>query len=136
MPGFDPADTLWSGLAVPIGLAFFFRSSAEDKMVAVYPSPAGPTPASVDAGAWQRVLDQNPALALMESDVQALLVHRIDGARDAFIVPMDLCYELVGRLRLKWRGISGGEAVRSELAQYFRLMRERAAPFRKEAPHA
>jgi len=114
----------WSGLAVPIGLAFFVRSSAEGRVVGFYPSPAGPTPAPVDPEAWRRLVDEVPEVSRMEDDVQALLVHRLDGARDTFIVPIDRCFDLVGRLRLKWRGISGGEEARSELVGFFRKLRE------------
>jgi hypothetical protein len=117
-------DDAWSALAVPIGLAFFVRSSAEGKTVAFYPSPAGPTPAPVDSETWRRLVDQVPEVGHMEDDVQALLVHRLEGARDTFIVPIDRCFDLVGRLRLKWRGISGGEEARSEIAEFFRKLRE------------
>jgi len=114
----------WSGLAVPIGLAFFVRSSAEKRVVAFYPSPAGPTPAPVDPEAWRRLSDQVREVSRMEEDVQALLVHRLDGANDTFIVPIDRCFDLVGRLRVKWRGISGGEEARSEIVGFFRKLRE------------
>ena len=42
----------WSGLGVPVRLAFFHRSSATGGVVAVYPSPAGPLEAPVEATAW------------------------------------------------------------------------------------
>ena len=131
LPEFDA-----TGLSMPIGLAFFFRSSVDGKMTALYPSPAGPTPASVDEEAWRAVLDHAPELSRMEADVQALLVHRLGGARDTFLLPIDLCYELVGRLRLQWRGISGGEEVRVELIAFFKRLRERSTPLRKDLPHA
>jgi len=124
LPNGDDADIGWGGLSVPIGLAFFIRSSAEGKAIAFYPSPAGPTPAPVDPEAWRRLGEQVPELGRMEDDVQALLVHRLEGARDTFIVPIDRCYDLVGRLRVKWRGISGGEEVRSETLEFFRALRE------------
>ena len=48
LPEVDPEDELWAGLGVPVGLAFFFSSSVVQRMVAVYPGPAGPTTATVD----------------------------------------------------------------------------------------
>jgi hypothetical protein len=117
---------VWDGLSVPVDLAFYFQSSASDRAVAVYPGPSGPTPATVDPGAWQRVAEVWPVLRTLEPDVEGLLVHGLGGARDAFLVPIDLCYELVGRLRFLWRGPSGGDLVRDEIRSFFKRLRERA----------
>jgi hypothetical protein len=43
----------------------------------------------------------------MEADVEALLVNRVDGAREYFLAPIDACFELVGTIRVPWRGLSG-----------------------------
>ncbi len=40
---FRITDTQWDSLAIPIGLAFFLKSSVAQKVLAFYPSPAGPT---------------------------------------------------------------------------------------------
>jgi hypothetical protein len=38
-------------------------------------------------------------LQKIETDVEALLVNRVAEARDYYIVPIDLCFELVGLIR-------------------------------------
>lgn len=127
---------VWAGLSVPVDLAFFFHSSASGRAVAVYPSPAGPTPASVDPGAWQRMAEASPVLRTLEPDVEGLLVQGLERSRDAFLVPIDLCYELVGRLRLLWRGQSGGDLVRDDIRSFFKRLRERAQSCTDGVSHA
>lgn len=125
-----------AGLSVPVDLAFYFQSSASGRAVAVYPSPTGPTPASVDPGAWQRMAEAWPVLRTLEPDVEGLLVRGSGQARDAFLVPIDLCYELVGRLRLLWRGPSGGDLVRDETRSFFERLRERTQSCTDGVAHA
>ena len=43
LPDFRLTDAQWDGLSIPIGMAFFFRSSPAGKTLALYPSPAGAT---------------------------------------------------------------------------------------------
>ena len=38
---------------------------------------------------------------------------------DALIVPIDACYELVGRIRHTWSGIHGGDEVIREIDAFF-----------------
>jgi hypothetical protein len=40
---FQMTDAQWDGLMVPIEMAFFFHSTPHGRMIALYPSPAGPT---------------------------------------------------------------------------------------------
>ncbi len=40
-------------------------------------------------------------------------------AFDCHLVPIDACYELVGRLRLVWRGFDGGQDAHAELDAFF-----------------
>jgi hypothetical protein len=35
------------------------------------------------------------------------------------LVPIDVCYEFVGRLRLLWHGFDGGQQVREFIAEFF-----------------
>lgn len=127
--------SVWASLAMPVGLGFFFRRSALDRVTGVYPSPAGPTPAAIDQAAWERLLEGWPALATLEADVEALLLHSLDGRRDAFLVPIDLCYDLVGRLRQQWRGLSGGDAVRTLIPAFFQDLKVRAETGREGVSH-
>jgi hypothetical protein len=55
----------------------------------------------------------------LEDDVQALLVNRVRGARQQWIVPIDECYALVGLIRTRWRGFTGGAEVWEELGRFW-----------------
>src|SRR5438105_3455140 len=73
---FKLSEQLWNSLMIPIELVFFYRSSASGKMVALYPSPAGPTESLLDLELWSEVAAENPPLDNMLADVEALLVNR------------------------------------------------------------
>ena len=77
---------------------------------------------------------QNPALQKMEADVEALLVNRAQGAREYFIAPMDACYELVGTIRMHWRGLSGGDAVWCEIEKFFAKLRAQSPVWKPPTP--
>ena len=59
---------------------------------------------------------------------RVLLLDAGRGARRCYIVPIDLCYELVGVLRRCWRGFDGGEDARRALREYFARIEARAKP--------
>jgi hypothetical protein len=124
---FRMTDAQWNGLNVPISLAFFVRNGETGAVAALYPSPAGATEAVLPLGAWPELVTQNPGLAELEPDVEALLVNRVGGRRDYFRVPIDECFRLVGLIRAKWRGLSGGAEVWEEVVRFFTALRERAA---------
>lgn len=100
-------------LDVPVGLYFVFLNSVSQEAVVCYPGPAGATESTL-------VSADLPGL---QSDVEAVLVHD----DEAFIVPIDVCYELVGRLRKVWRGFGGGREAREEMARFFTRVREKSA---------
>ena len=116
---FHLTDAEWDGLALPINLAFLFYSSPEEKVKAIYPSPAGATESLLPLSAWETILTNNRALAKMESDVQALLIDRVGTKRDHYLVPIDVCFRLVGLIRVHWRGLSGGDQVWQEVTEFF-----------------
>ena len=119
-------DSAWDLLQIPVSVAFFFRNAALDRLVALYPSPAGATESELDASTWQEVLGRSRLAGLLEPDVEALLVHRVDGRYACFLVPIDSCYELVGRMRLHWQGFDGGAEARADLEQFFAQVSRRA----------
>jgi hypothetical protein len=124
---FQIDDALWRSLAVPIELAFFFQSSRTQIWSAVYPSPAGPMQAPIDAEAWNEFAAQDAALQALSCDVEALLVNRLDGAREYLVAPIDECYKLTGLVRRHWRGFSGGNEAWQQIRKFFELMERRAA---------
>ncbi len=119
LPDFQISDADWESLALPINLAFFYQDTPNDKMTAMYPSPAGATESLLPLTAWETIVRQNPALANLEPDVEALLVYRAGEAREYFIAPIDKCFELVGLIRMHWRGFTGGEEVWREIRKFF-----------------
>jgi hypothetical protein len=95
-----------------VGIAFFFRNSALDTLVACYPSPAGAVESQLPLGdaPWMRAL---------APDVEALLVRRTHRANDCFLVPIDAGYELVGVIRREWKGLGGGPDVERAIDGFF-----------------
>ena len=116
-------------LQIPIGLAFFFRNSATGRTTAFYPSPAGATESELALDAWDAIVNAVPRLSTLKADVEALLIRTkppspesgSGGPRviDALIVPIDACYELVGRIRRTWSGIHSGDEVMREIDAFF-----------------
>lgn len=126
-------DSLWNGLGIPAGLLFLLRTSGQQNVLALYPSPAGPTEASIDEDTWMAISAAHPAISLMQTDVEALLVNRVKGAREYFIVPVDECYKLAAILRRDWRGFSGGEEAWAHIQVFFASLRQRSRPERASA---
>nr|WP_202437519.1 DUF5947 family protein [Streptomyces sp. SID5910] len=133
----DPAhgvdDRAWDRLGIPVGVAFFFRNSALGRLVALYPSPAGATESELEEETWQSVLGGTPLAELLEPDVEALLLRRHEGTVESYLVPVDICYELVGRMRLRWQGFDGGAEARADLDAFFAHVRDRARDARHVA---
>jgi hypothetical protein len=131
LPDFHLTDGLWESLAIPINMAFFFNSTAAGHVVALYPSPAGPTESLLELDSWDEIVQANPILKKMEPDTEALLVNRIGSARgysnaEYYLVPIDECYKLVGLIRAHWRGLSGGTEVWEQIGAFFGGLKERA----------
>jgi hypothetical protein len=115
-------DSTWESFLIPINLAFFFRHSAHERVVAMYPSPAGATESLLELDTWDELGEANPILRQFAPDIEALLVNRVGSSRDYYRVSIDRCYELVGLIRLRWRGLSGGNTVWEEIAKFFQKL--------------
>jgi hypothetical protein len=119
-------DVMWADLRLPVDMAFFFASSEAGRVLAFYPSPMGATESLLGLEAWQALEAANPVLASLEPDVEALLVHRARGERRHYIVPISDCFELVGLIRTRWRGLTGGREVWEEIARFYDGLDRRA----------
>jgi hypothetical protein len=49
---------------------------------------------------------------------------------ECFLVPIDACYELVGTVRMFWKGFDGGTEARERIEAFFDRLRDRARPAR------
>ncbi|MDX3850112.1 DUF5947 family protein [Streptomyces sp. AK02-01A] len=131
-PGFTLDEESWNRLQIPVGLAFFFRNSELDRLAAFYPSPAGATESELDPETWRDVLGHSRLAGLLRPDTEALLIRRErdggTGSGECCLVPVDACYELVGRMRLHWQGFDGGAEARADLTEFFARVRAAARP--------
>lgn len=121
----------WDELAIPVGLAFFFVNSVLGRTVAFYPGPAGATESELPLGVWDSIVAANPVVGTLAPDVEAWIVRmpdRTGGQAACHLVPIDRCYELVGLLRLAWRGFDGGQEARALLDQFFSELAMRSVP--------
>ncbi len=123
LSGFAFSDAQWEGLSIPVNMAFLHTTSPEGSVRAYYPSPAGATESMLTLDGWGEIIAENPILTGLVPDVEALLVNRVSGARDHYIAPIDKCFELVGLIRISWRGLSGGQEVWDRIADFFTEMR-------------
>ncbi len=122
---FVMADDVWASFQIPIGLAFMMRSAVDGRVVTMYPSPAGATESELDLADWDRLVAANPPLALMEPDAEALIVNRISAPHEYVIAPIDQAYKLVGFIKARWQGITGGSETEEAVTEFFTTLRER-----------
>ncbi len=117
-------------LGIPVGVAFCFRDSAKQQLVACYPGPAGIVDSELPPESWDALAAATPLANLLEPDVEALLVHSQRGGwrLACYLVPITAAYELAGRLRKSWSGFTGGEPADRELAAFFAELDGRGVP--------
>jgi hypothetical protein len=128
---FKMPDLQWESLMIPINLAFFYRDSAADRVMAMYPSPAGAIESLLNLESWTEIAAEHPSLQKMEADVETFLVNRVGTPAEYYIVPIDECYRLVGLIRMHWRGLSGGTEVWKEIHQFFGDLKIRSVDVRE-----
>jgi hypothetical protein len=109
----------WDALRIPVDLAFFFRQTGVESLLAFYPGPGGATESLLDLAAWAGIVAENPVVDTVDPDVEAVLLRRTGDGFRCYLVPIDLCYELVGVVRLSWTGLGGGTEVWQRIDEYF-----------------
>jgi Family of unknown function (DUF5947) len=135
LPEFRMTEAQWEDLHVPINLAFFFHDSVANRIIAMYPSPAGAIESLLRLEAWRELERENPFLRNLEADVEALLVYRVGAVHACYLAPIDECYKLVGLIRAHWQGLSGGTEVWREIGRFFTELKDKSSPM-EGAAHA
>ena len=129
---FQISDAQWDEMMIPVNMVYIFQSTIANRIMAFYPSPAGPTESLLELENWESLIGNNPILNDLEPDVEALLINRVRDVREYYIVPIDACYKLVGLIRVYWKGLSGGEEVWKEIAEFFAGIRAKSESKRGE----
>ena len=109
--------------AIPVSVAFFLHNTAQDRVVACYPSPAGATESELTLDAWRTGIGAARLADELEPDVEALLVRR---GEPCLLVPIDACYRLVGLVKRHWRGFDGGGEAWAAIDAHFAELRSLA----------
>jgi hypothetical protein len=126
LAGLDVPDDLWASFQIPIGLAFFMKSTVTACVVAMYPSPGGATESELHFESWNRMLELNPVLSGLEPDIEGLIANRLSEPPIYAIAPIDRCYALTGTIKAHWEGISGGPRVQDAVGEFFDGLRAEA----------
>jgi hypothetical protein len=103
-------------------------NSSLGRVAAFYPGPAGATESELPLDTWAEVVAANQQLGVLQPDVEAFLVRAQPnrGGTECYIVPIDACYELVGHLRMLWRGFDGGKEANARMEAFFEDVRAKA----------
>jgi len=127
------SDDQWDELMIPVNMVYIFQSTSANRIMAFYPSPAGPMESLLGLENWESLIGNNPILNDLEPDVEALLINRVRGVREYYIVPIDACFKLVGLIRVYWKGLSGGEEIWKEIAGFFEGIRSKSESMRGDS---
>jgi hypothetical protein len=136
-PGHPITAAEWERLQIPVAVAFFLSTTASgphtESVTAFYPGPAGATECLLDLDAWDRLKAEHPLLGAARADVEAIVVRQDGGHQDCYLVPIDACYELIGRMRAVWRGFDGGDEARASIDAFFDGLRRRGRTLVRDA---
>jgi hypothetical protein len=135
LAGLQLSDETWARLRLPVDIAFLFHSSSDDRVLAFYPSPMGATESLLELEAWAVLEASSPVLGTLAADVEALLVNRTKSHPGQWLVPIDDCFRLVGLIRTRWRGFTGGREVWQEIGGFFEELDRRSRPAVAEPQH-
>ena len=79
--------------------------------------------------AWNDIREADPRVDMLSDDTEAVLVRVPDdetAAPQSYLLPIDACYEFVGRLRMLWRGFDGGQDARRYMNEFFETIADRS----------
>jgi hypothetical protein len=114
---------------VPVGIAAVVVHADDSgrgaRAVSAYPGPAGLVESEIDDADWAALrAELSTPLA---PEVEALIVSNLSGdRRSAWLVGIDVLFQIVAELRASWQGISGGPEAPASIARV--LARLESAP--------
>jgi hypothetical protein len=111
---------------IPIGLAFFMRSTVTGGVVAFYPSPAGATESELSLDVLGRAGRAQPVLEHLDPMPRRSSSTAPPSPTSTRSLPIDDCYALVGLIKSRWEGISGGAAIEQAVPEFFEAIRARS----------
>jgi nitrite reductase/ring-hydroxylating ferredoxin subunit len=128
LESFTMPEDLWEAFQIPVGLAFFFWSSVENRIKGFYPSPMAAVEVLLPIeDTWLELERINSVLKELRGDIEALLVNRMRGMTPIYyIVPIDECYKLVAVMKSTWKGITGGREAEAAIMNFFRDLTKRS----------
>lgn len=106
-------------IAPPTRVVLFVRRSSTGRVVAMQPRPSGVADVPVPPEAWGALIEANPALREMQADVEALLIHCTGKEPRCYLAPIDVCFQLVGIIRVHGQGPAGGVEVWPHVERFF-----------------
>jgi Family of unknown function (DUF5947) len=133
-PSFKLTDADWQRMEIPVKIAFFFLNSSLGRIVAFYPSPGGATESLLPPEAWSEFMEGNQLFGALAPDVEAVLARGVEGGFECLLVPIDAAYELVGLVRLHWKGFDGGEEAHAQIDAFFDRLRARSKALQPKEP--
>jgi len=109
-------------LCLPVGLVFLMCSSPSGKAVGLFPGPLGIAEAEISDDGWAGVLERWSALQEMAADVEAIMLVNMRNVDEAgvYLVPIDACFSLAGRLQGSSKGLDGGAEAGKVVADFVR----------------
>ncbi len=103
------------------------RSSVTGGVVAFYPSPAGATESELSLEAWDALVDATRCSSELDPDARGAGRQPARRSPQYVIAPIDDCYRLVGLIKSRWEGISGGAALEQAVPEFFAALQARAS---------
>jgi hypothetical protein len=131
-PSFALTEADWQAMEIPVKIAFFFHNSSLGKIAAFYPSPGGATESLLPPDAWARFMEGNHLFGALTPDVEAVIARGVEGGFECLLVPIDAAYELVGLVRLHWKGFHGGAEAHAAIDAFFASLRARSRQLEPE----
>ena len=135
-PDFALSNAQWDELQIPVQDGVLLRELPDGQDGDLLPqSGRSDRVALLPLDTWDQVMTANPLLSSLDPDVEALIVYRRqeENRYECFLVPIDACYELVGHVRMHWKGFDGGQEAWEAIDGFFDSLRTRARPVRDPA---